>query len=304
MGFRSAGGNRIVLYAEKEIRGDQHGLKRELNPLLRRLVIFPCQVDEFEKSSDFISGNRAAVGATGQRGDYSVDAGRARVRIADQNLLAARLFDVSGERSDELDGIEKLVLLVAVGVFWGEVLHEVVVNKTGLEDMIAFGEIQPHLFFRIWIEVNQFRRLGLHQYLFQQNTIHPETQHHRLGIRGSFTRQSETDDVLSVEIDAVSGFNVAEIRPADVLVFRGVRDFDGFLREWISADRTRGDGLGGVQIVFHQHWRNSEHLTDVVEAVTGIFSRKILVGPKIHTQQIADGVGVLVAVQPVGGDAS
>src|SRR5882724_9528583 len=122
-GLRS--GNWIVLYAEQEIRRDQHGFNRELNPLFGGLVISLGQVDKSDESGNFISSYRAAVRAAGQRGDDSVDASRPRIRITDENLLAARLLDVSGKRPDELYGIEKLILLVAIGIFCGQTLHEI-----------------------------------------------------------------------------------------------------------------------------------------------------------------------------------
>src|SRR5882724_3869349 len=103
MRLRCGGGNWIMLDAEEEIRGNQHGLNGELDALFCRLVISPGEVDKFNKSRDFVFGYGAAVRATRQSGDDSLDTGRAGVRIADKNLLAAGLLYVGGERADELD---------------------------------------------------------------------------------------------------------------------------------------------------------------------------------------------------------
>ena len=86
----------------------------------------PCSVvwpSAFAMATNLISeatsglGHRAAVGAVRQSGDDLLHASRARIRVADQNLLAAGLLGLGREGTDEGDRVDELVLLAVVGSF-------------------------------------------------------------------------------------------------------------------------------------------------------------------------------------------
>ena len=65
------------------------------------------------------------------------------------------------------------------------------------------------------------------------------------------------------------------------------------------ADRAAADLARRGEIALHQHRRDSEHVADIVEAVTGIVRRQHLAHVDIERQQIANGVGVFGAVEPM-----
>ena len=146
---------------------------------------------------------RAAVGAMRQVGDDLVHAGLPGFRIADQNLLAAGALHIGGKRPDEDDRIQKLVLLVAVGIFIGQRLDEIVVDEARAENVIALGQIQAHFGFRVRIEVDQLRRLGFDRHGLQQLAVHPEAERDRLGVGGALAGHAEADDVIAVPFHAM-----------------------------------------------------------------------------------------------------
>ena len=124
----------------------------------------------------------------------------------------------------------------------------------------------------------------------EQLAVHPEAHLHGLGVRGAFAGQAEADVVLGVEIDAMGGFDGAQIQAADGSCFwRGTATSIGF-RQRIGAHGAGGDRLGGVQVLLHQHRRDGQDVADVVEAVAGIVGREILVGAEVDAEQVADGV--------------
>ena len=167
--------------------------------------------------------------------------------------------------------------------------------------MVAFGQREAHLLFRLRIEKDQAGRLGFHHLAAEQLAIHPEAQHHRFGVRRAFPGQREAHGVLAVEIDAVTGFDGAGVHPPDTLVAAGVFHREGF-GQGIGRHRARGDPLGGRQVLLHEHGRDGQDVADVVEALAGIVGGEVLLRAKLHAQQVAYGVGVLVPVQAVGRD--
>ena len=80
--------------------------------------------------------------------------------------------------------------------------------------------------------------------------------------------------------------------------------FDRFLGQRIGAHGARSDGFGRIQVLFHQQRRDGQDVGDIVEAVAGIVGGEILVGAEIDRQQIADGVAVFVAIEPLGDHAA
>ena len=53
------------------------------------------------------------------------------------------------------------------------------------------------------------------------------------------------------------------------------------------------------EVFLHQHGRDGQDVADVVEALAGIVGGEVLFGAELDAQQVANGVGVLVAVQAV-----
>ena len=107
------------------------------------------------------------------------DARLARGRVADQDLLAASLFDLRRKGSDELDHVQELVLLVGIRFLVGKRFDEIVVDEAGAEDVIAFGQHQLELFFGIRIEVDKLGRFGLDLHRMQKLAIHPKSERNR-----------------------------------------------------------------------------------------------------------------------------
>ena len=124
-----------------------------------------------------------------------------------------------------------------------------------------------------------------------------------LAVGGALALQAEADGVLAIELDAALGFDGAEIDAADSLVLEGELDFQG-LGQRVGADGACGDPAGGGEIAIHQRGRDGEDVADVVEAVAEIVGGEALFGAEFDGQQIADGVGVLAAVEAAGGDAA
>ncbi len=167
--------------------------------------------------------------------------------------------------------------------------------------MVAFGQREAHLLFRVGIEKDQTGRFRLHHLAADQLAVHPDTEHYGLCVRGPFARQSEADNVLAIEIDPVAGFDGARIHPADALVLGGVFHREG-LGQRIGRHGARGDPLGRSQIFFHEHRRDGEDVANVVEALAGIVGGEVFLRAKLHAQQVANRVGVFVPVQAVDGD--
>ena len=67
------------------------------------------------------------------------------------------------------------------------------------------------------------------------------------------------------------------------------------------ADSQTAHLARGRHVSVEQGRRRREHRRDIVEPVAGIVDRKPLARPDVHGQQIADGVAVLGAVQPMNG---
>ena len=70
-------------------------------------------------------------------------------------------------------------------------------------------------------------------------------------------------------------------------------------RRGLVADRHRADALRDQQVALEQQRRRAQRRGDVVEAEVGAVARQQLVDVDVERQQIADGVAVLGAVQPV-----
>ena len=151
---------RIVLDAEQELRRYQHGFNGQLDALLGGFAARPGQRHELQQRRHFRARRRPPVGAVRQRGDDLIHARLPGFRIANQNLLPAGALDIRGEWSLKDDRIQILVLLAVVRIFLGQCFDEVVVDETRAEDVVAGGQVQAHLGFRVRIEINQFRRLG------------------------------------------------------------------------------------------------------------------------------------------------
>src|SRR5262249_47336593 len=151
-------------------------------------------------------------------------------------------------------------------------------------------------FFRIRIEVHEPRWLGLDRLGFEKLSIHPKAERDRSGVLRALARESDANGVVAGEVDAVLAFNSAAIDAADLLLSNVKESFDGLRRD-LRGDGPGGDAFGGGEVSLHEHRRYGEHVADVVEAVAGIVGGEIFLGAELHAEQVANGVGVLVAIE-------
>ena len=104
-----------------------------------------------------------------------------------------------------------------------------------------------------------------------------------------------------LDVEAAAG---AERQRLDAPVLRQVlRRFVGVgrHRRRRAADGQPTDGARRREVAFHQRLRHPQQAADVVEAEARVVGRQEVVRLDLHCQQIADGVGVLRAVQAVEG---
>ena len=106
-----------MLEAEQEVWRHQRRLYRQLNPLLHRLAFALGKRDKLEQRIDLAFGHRTPERAMRELGNDPRHTSLPRCRVAHQNLLPARLFHLRRIRSDELDHVQELVLLIRIGVF-------------------------------------------------------------------------------------------------------------------------------------------------------------------------------------------
>src|SRR5262249_10068586 len=121
--------------------------------------------------------------------------------------------------------------------------------------------------------------------------------------------EADLEDVFGVDREVVrdghAGARVERQVFAQLLVARRfvriafrVVDLLGRLQREI-ADGAAADPARRRQVAIEQRRRGREHRGDVVEAVAGIVDRQPLAGTHIDGQEIANGVAVLSAIQPV-----
>ena len=170
--------------------------------------------------------------------------------------------------------------------------------------MIAFGQHQLELFFGIRIEVHQLRRLGLHLHRMQQLAIHPKAHFHRRGISRTLAGQANADHIFGIPIHPMRSLDGAAVDPPHSFIFRVIFRFDRTRRQWIATDRPRRDALSRTQILIHQHRRDRQHIANIVEPVAGIVAGEITLRVEVHRQQVADRIGILVAIQSPGSHAA
>ena len=66
----------------------------------------------------------------------------------------------------------------------------------------------------------------------------------------------------------------------------------------IRHDGSRDNALACSQVAFKEQRGEREHLTDVIESMANVIRGKTLGGIKVHTDQIANRVAILGAVEP------
>ena len=133
--------------------------------------------------------------------------------------------------------------------------------------MIALGHGHADPLLGVRVEVDESRRLRLDLGGIGQLAIDPQTQRHRRRVRRTLAWQSELELVVGIEIEAVRGFDVARIEPAEVLEAQAVLDFDRF-RQRHGRHRALSDPPGGSEVLLHQDWRDRQDIGDVVESLT------------------------------------
>ena len=120
--------------------------------------------------------------------------------------------------------------------------------------------------------------------------------------------QADADDVLPVDREVVLDGDAAA-RPerqlvADraVLVQRAVHRMNlGHRPQARVAHHELADAARRGEIAFDQGRRDGQHVGDVVEAVVLVVGRQQGVGVDLESEDVADGVGVLRAVEAVDG---
>ena len=212
----------VALDVEQEMRRDEHRLNGEGNALLDRLAVVLREGDELAQRRDLRGGHRPAVGAPRHRRQDAIDTLRTGRGIAHQDLLAARLLPLRGKRANDRHRADPLVEGVLVDVRRGERLDERVVDESEAERVIAFGDRDADLLFRVRVEVDEARRLGFDLLRVRQLAIHPEAQRDGRGILRALPGQSDLELVVGVEIETVRRLDVARIEPAQILEAQAV----------------------------------------------------------------------------------
>ncbi len=69
-----------------------------------------------------------------------------------------------------------------------------------------------------------------------------------------------------------------------------------------SGHRLRHNRLRRHHILLQKHRRHREHVTNVIEAITGVIRRELDLAVEVNAHEVADRVAILDAVQPAGGD--
>jgi hypothetical protein len=128
------GGVGVAFDAEEEVGGDQDGLNGELEALFGGEAFLLGEADETGEAGDFRFGDGAAIRPAGEAREDGFEASGAGVRIAGEQFFAAGAFGLFGERADEENRFEELVLLVAVSFFVVEGFDEFVVDEADAED--------------------------------------------------------------------------------------------------------------------------------------------------------------------------
>ena len=125
----------------------------------------------------------------------------------------------------------------------------------------------------------------------------------RLGVRGALARQADANDVFGIEIDTMGRLDGAERRRAEWSC--SSREYSprcGFGSG--SAPMARAAIRSAASGTSPSAPAKSSDVADVVEAVAGVVGREILLGAEIDAEQVANGIRVLVAIQPAGGHAA
>ena len=120
-----------------------------------------------------------------------------------------------------------------------------------------------------------------------------------------FVEERHAELILTVERQRRVDQNAAhgpERQSGDVAILRLVLTDTVDLscgRQAAISQRQRADTLRGRQVAFEQHRRHAEHVGVVVEARAGIVRRQHRGDVDVEREQIANGIGVLGAIQPV-----
>ncbi len=71
-----------------------------------------------------------------------------------------------------------------------------------------------------------------------------------------------------------------------------------------AKERSPGNAIRRRHVLFHQHRRQRQHVSNVVEPVAGVVLREVVCRTRVDAQQLLDRVVVLVAIEPARGDAA
>ncbi len=214
---------------KQEMRRDQHRLNREGDSLFEGLSLTPRQCDESLQSGDFRAEHRPAIRATRQCREDPVHA-RGSDDDGSQTRMRLRLGFSPFVANGPMTVTEPIHLfsLSLVDVVLRERLDEGIVDEPEAKRVIALGHGHADPLLGVRVEVDESRRLRLDLGGIGQLAVDPETQRHRRRVLGTLAWQSELELVVGIEIEAVRGFDVARIEPAEVLEAQAVLDFEGF----------------------------------------------------------------------------
>ena len=153
---------------------------------------------------------------------------------------------------------------------------------------------------------------GIHRKKLQPGAIQTNIQFALLGISHNRRRilaslQADFDHVFRIQRELVPDRNspARTDRQIGVLAFglnRGGmnRVIDRRLTEGRIAHRQTADAGRRGNIFLQQHRRNRQHIADVVETVSGIIGRQKQGGIDLERNQIANRVGILRTIEPIG----
>src|SRR5580658_9503153 len=93
---------RFALHSEEELGSNQYRLESQLYALIGTLALLPCQFVEVHQPGNLASPGRPAVGVMRKLSENEVDAGGPGIRVANENLLAARALHLRRIRSGDI----------------------------------------------------------------------------------------------------------------------------------------------------------------------------------------------------------
>ena len=306
------GAGRVALDAEQELRRHEHRLDGGLDAARRNPPLAAALLVERVERLDVGARHGTPERAVRERGENRARAGRLLRRplgAADENRRAARGLAAPGRLVRTADDQPADVRPRRRHV---EPLHaraaQSQIDRPRDPDRpaasVAVVARRVPLGFQVLARRRHADRV--------QPGFHGDPDLERIGLRtvsGLQARDPDLEHILGVERKVVRDRHAGARVERHVLVqllvpralvriaFRVVNLFDRLQRQ--IADRQAADPARRRHVPIQQRRRGREHRRDVVEPVAGIVDRQPLARPDVDREQIADGVAVLGAIQPV-----